>query len=218
MPVSGRRRTVRRSPAGPAGCPPGGVFGAGGDLVATVGSGSVVRVFNGRTGDVVASVDHGADVTDAAITPDGARLVTTGADRIARVWSVRRRPARARARGPPRAYHLGRGGWRRNARRHDQRGRDRAGLGADLRPARRGAGRPRGPRRRSGVERRLAVDRDLGRRRDGSRRGCAQHRRESLPHRARRGRRRRVLRPVRRDRAHHRRGWARPSVASRGRG
>ena len=63
-------------------------FGAGGDLVATVGTGSVARVFDPRTGDIVASVDHGADVTDVTLTPDGESLVTTGQDRTARVWSL----------------------------------------------------------------------------------------------------------------------------------
>ena len=156
-------------------------FGAGGDLVATVGSGSVARVFDARTGGVVASVDHGAGLTDATLTPDGESLVTTGEDRIARVWSLseggRLENELEGHRGPITSAVVA---ARRNARRHDQRRRDRPGLGATLRPARRGAGRPRRARRRSGVQRRLAVDRDVGRGRDGPRRQCAQHRREGL--------------------------------------
>jgi WD40 repeat protein len=64
-------------------------FGPGG-LVATVGTGSIARVFDARTGKRVASVDHGDLVTNATVTRGGETLVTTGRDGIARVWSLRR--------------------------------------------------------------------------------------------------------------------------------
>ena len=64
-------------------------FGAG-HLVATVGAGSIVRVFDARTGERLAAVDHGDVVTSATITRGGKTLVTTGRDGIARVWSLRR--------------------------------------------------------------------------------------------------------------------------------
>ena len=64
-------------------------FGPNGELVATVGRSSVARVFSARTGTQIAAVDHGDGLTSTALTPDG-KLVTTGSDRIARVWSLNR--------------------------------------------------------------------------------------------------------------------------------
>jgi WD40 repeat protein len=66
-------------------------FGPDGTHVATVGTGRIVRVFAARSGQLVATVDHGGDVTSALLTPDGRKLVTTGNDRVARIWSLRRR-------------------------------------------------------------------------------------------------------------------------------
>lgn len=66
-------------------------FGPRGALVATVGSGGrVARVFAARTGMLLAAVDQGGRITSVSFTPDERGLVTTGRNRTARVWSLRR--------------------------------------------------------------------------------------------------------------------------------
>jgi WD40 repeat protein len=70
---------------------PGGVRGASfgpADLIATIGARGMARVFDARSGRLVAAVDHEAEVTSATITPDGRSLVTTGRNRVARVWTL----------------------------------------------------------------------------------------------------------------------------------
>jgi WD40 repeat protein len=64
-------------------------FGPDGRLVATFGTGRVVRVFNARTGRLVAAVDQGGAVTSATLVPGDPRLVTTGRNGTARVWTLR---------------------------------------------------------------------------------------------------------------------------------
>lgn len=63
-------------------------FGPDGRLVATFGAGRVVRVSDARTGRLVAAVDQGGGVTSATIAP-GDRLVTTGRNGTARLWTLR---------------------------------------------------------------------------------------------------------------------------------
>jgi WD40 repeat protein len=70
---------------------PGGVRGASfgpADLIATIGARGMARVFDARSGRLVAAVDHEAEVTSATITPDGRSLVTTGRNPVARVWTL----------------------------------------------------------------------------------------------------------------------------------
>ena len=54
----------------------------------TIGADQVARVFEARTGRLVAAVDHGGDITSAALTPNGMRLVTTGRNRGPRIWTL----------------------------------------------------------------------------------------------------------------------------------
>jgi WD40 repeat protein len=64
-------------------------FGPDATRVATISAGRVVRVFDARTGRLVATVDQGGGVTGAAFTPDERLLVTAGQNRTARVWALR---------------------------------------------------------------------------------------------------------------------------------
>jgi WD40 repeat protein len=66
-------------------------FGPGGEHVVTVGVANLARVFDARTGGLVAAVDPAGEITSATITPGGQqRLVTTGGDQAARIWTLRR--------------------------------------------------------------------------------------------------------------------------------
>ena len=64
-------------------------FSPDGQLVTTVGTDQVARVFDASSGQLVSAIDHGGDVTSASITPNGRLLVTTGTDLIARIWAIR---------------------------------------------------------------------------------------------------------------------------------
>ncbi|MGH3031176.1 MAG: hypothetical protein ACRDNE_10500 [Gaiellaceae bacterium] len=64
-------------------------FGPG-ERVVTVGADHLARVFDTRTGGLVAAFDHGGFITSATLTPDGRGLVTTGTDRAPRLWTLRR--------------------------------------------------------------------------------------------------------------------------------
>jgi WD40 repeat protein len=64
-------------------------FGPAGARVVTIGEGSLARVFDVRTGAVVAAVDHGSEVGSAVLTADEEHLVTTSGDRPARIWAIR---------------------------------------------------------------------------------------------------------------------------------
>jgi WD40 repeat protein len=66
-------------------------FGPGGARVVTIGAGALARVFDARTGAVVAVVDHGGAIGSAALIADGEHLVTTSGDRPARIWTLRGR-------------------------------------------------------------------------------------------------------------------------------
>jgi WD40 repeat protein len=65
-------------------------FGPDGKLVATIGTGGVVRVFAAESGRLVASVDHGGEATSATLTR-GRGLLTTGRNKTARIWTLRGR-------------------------------------------------------------------------------------------------------------------------------
>ncbi len=63
-------------------------FSHDGKTLATWDSGRRVRLWSSETGTLVTTLDHGAGVTYAVFTPDDQRMVTTGHDGTAQVWSV----------------------------------------------------------------------------------------------------------------------------------
>jgi WD40 repeat protein len=64
-------------------------FSPTGDLVVTAGQDRTARLWDTRTGALLAELaEHTRPLTGAAFSPDGQRVVTTGEDNIARIWDV----------------------------------------------------------------------------------------------------------------------------------
>jgi WD40 repeat protein len=61
-------------------------FDPDGKLVATASDEGTVRLWDWRTGRVVAELQGSQPLTSVAFSPDGSRVVTAGADGAARVW------------------------------------------------------------------------------------------------------------------------------------
>ncbi|MEO1495699.1 MAG: WD40 repeat domain-containing protein [Planctomycetota bacterium] len=60
-----------------------------GDLIAAGGDGHAVRLFDGQTGELVATIPAHRDwVRATSFSPDGQKLATVGADHTLRVWST----------------------------------------------------------------------------------------------------------------------------------
>lgn len=67
-------------------------FSPDGQIIATSGKDGTVRLWDGRTGQALASLSgHEGTVDGLAFAPDGRTLVTAGVDRSVRLWDVRSR-------------------------------------------------------------------------------------------------------------------------------
>lgn len=63
-----------------------------GQIIATSGKDGTVRLWDGKSGEALASLDgHEGTVDGLAFAPDGRTLVTAGVDRTVRLWDVRSR-------------------------------------------------------------------------------------------------------------------------------
>jgi len=59
-----------------------------GHTLATWGTDHKARLWNAKTGSLLATFDHGASLTFVSFTPDDRRIATTGHDGNARIWST----------------------------------------------------------------------------------------------------------------------------------
>jgi WD40 repeat protein len=65
------------------------IFSRDGRRIVTFGEGRVARVFDVRTGALVATLEHAlGEITSAAFSPGSELVVTGGRDRVARVWNA----------------------------------------------------------------------------------------------------------------------------------
>jgi WD40 repeat protein len=89
--IDSRVRKIFRAGRGPVNA---AAYSPDGSKVVTSSGDGTARVFRVRDGSLLATLRHGASVTDATFSSDGRWIVTSSRDKTARLWTASGRPIR----------------------------------------------------------------------------------------------------------------------------